>query len=263
MAAATPLPLDVRLTERLAQGLFALAGITLLGAAVAWAVRGVNFPLRAIHIDGDLQRNSVSTIRANAMPRLAGNFFSIDLGRSRSGFESVPWVRRAVVRRVWPDRLAVRLEEHRAVALWQAPDDNNRLVNSFGEVFEANLGDVEDDALPLLAGPPGTSALMLGMLQSLQALFAPHDRAVESLVLSGRGSWRVVLDGGVPVELGRGSAAEVQARAQRFADTLAEVTRRFGAPLLAADLRHPEGYAVRLRNVTTPSAAPGAPARKN
>ena len=263
MAAASPLPLDVRLTERLAQGLFALAGITLLGAAAAWAVRGANFPLRAIHIDGDLQRNSVSTIRANAMPRLAGNFFSIDLGRSRAAFESVPWVRRAVVRRVWPDRLAVRLEEHRAVALWQAADGNNRLVNSFGEVFEANLGDVEDDALPLLAGPAGSAPRMLEMLQALQAMVAPHDRGVESLALSGRGSWRVVLDGGVPVELGRGGAPEVQARAQRFVDTLPEVTRHFGGPLLAADLRHPDGYAVRLRNVTTPSAAPGAPARKN
>jgi cell division protein FtsQ len=197
------------------------------------------------------------------MPRLAGNFFSVDLARSRAAFESVPWVRRAVVRRVWPDRLAVRLEEHRAVALWQAADGNNRLVNSFGEVFEANLGDVEDDALPLLAGPAGSAPRMLEMLQSLQAMFAPHDRFVELLALSGRGSWRVELDGGAPVELGRGSAAEVQARAQRFVDTLPEVTRHFGGPLLAADLRHPDGYAVRLRNVTTPSAAPGAPARKN
>ena len=40
----------------------------------------------------------------------------------RDSFETVPWVRRAVVRRVWPDRLAVRLEEHRAVALWVGED---------------------------------------------------------------------------------------------------------------------------------------------
>lgn len=265
MAAASmpALPLEVRLTERLAQGLFALAGITLVGAAAAWAVRGAQFPLRAVQVDGDLQRNSVSTIRANAMPRLTGNFFSIDLERSRAAFESVPWVRRAVVRRVWPDRLAVQLEEHRAVALWKSADDNNRLVNTFGEVFEANLGDVEDDALPLLAGPDGSAPRILQMLHELQPLFAQHDRLVESLALSGRGSWRVDLDGGVPIELGRGSDTEVLARARRFVETLPEVRRHFRAPLLAADLRHPEGYALRLRNVTTPSVAPGAPARKN
>lgn len=263
MTGALALPLDVRLTEGLARVLFALAGVTLLAAAAAWAARGANFPVRAIQIDGDLQRNSVSTIRANAMPRLAGNFFSLDLERARAAFESVPWVRRAVVRRVWPDRLSVRLEEHRAVALWKAADDNDRLVNSFGEVFEANLGDVEDDRLPLLAGPPDSAPQMLAMLQALQPLFAQQDRDVESLSLSGRGSWRVELDGEVPVELGRGADAEVLARAQRFVGTLAQVSRHFGAPLLAADLRHPDGYALRLRNVTTPTAAPGAPARKD
>jgi cell division protein FtsQ len=262
MTATLALPLDVRLTEGLARVLFALAGVTLLAAAAAWAVRGANFPVRAIQIDGDLQRNSVSTIRANAMPRLAGNFFSLDLERARGAFESVPWVRRAVVRRVWPDRLSVRLEEHRAVALWKAADDNDRLVNNFGEVFEANLGDVEDDRLPVLAGPPGSAPQMLAMLQALQPLFAQQDRLIESLALSGRGSWRVELDGGAPIELGRGADAEVLARAQRFVGTLSQVSAHFGAPLLAADLRHPDGYALRLRNVTTPTVAPRALARK-
>jgi cell division protein FtsQ len=262
MTATLALPLDVRLTEGLARVLFALAGVTLLAAAAAWAVRGANFPVRAIQIDGDLQRNSVSTIRANAMPRLAGNFFSLDLERARGAFESVPWVRRAVVRRVWPDRLSVRLEEHRAVALWKAADDNDRLVNNFGEVFEANLGDVEDDRLPVLAGPPGSAPQMLAMLQALQPLFAQQDRLIESLALSGRGSWRVELDGGAPIELGRGADAEVLARAQRFVGTLPQVSAHFGAPLLAADLRHPDGYARRLRNVTTPTVAPRALARK-
>ena len=39
-----------------------------------------------------------------------------------------------------------------------------KLVNSFGEVFEANVGDVEDDALPTFAGPDGSSAHVLAML---------------------------------------------------------------------------------------------------
>ena len=119
------------------------------------------FPIRGIQLDGDLARNSVPTIRANAAPRLAGNFFSVDLQAGRAAFESVPWVRRAVVRRVWPDRLAVQLEEHRAAALWEGAEaDRNadRLVNAYGEVFEANVGDVEDERLPSLAGPEGSAA---------------------------------------------------------------------------------------------------------
>jgi cell division protein FtsQ len=252
------LPIDVRLMNAVSGAVFALAGITLLAAAVLWLARSSAFPVRAIRLEGDLARNSVSTVRANALPALQGNFYSLDLKRARAAFESVPWVRHAVVRRVWPDRLAVRLEEHRPVALWQGEDGNERLVNSFGEVFEANVGDVEDDGLPELAGPDGASAEMLAMLQRLQPVFAGMRREVVRLSLSGRGSWRAELDGETVVELGRGGPDEVVARTGRFARTLAQVTGHFRSPLLAADLRHPEGYAVRLRGVTT-TTAPAAP----
>ena len=70
-----------------------------------------------------------------------------------------------------PDRLAVRLEEHRAAALWD-DDAAPRLVNTFGEVFEANVGDVEDEALPRLAGPPGSSVRVLAMHHALEPLLA-------------------------------------------------------------------------------------------
>ena len=85
-------------------------------------MRSPLLPIRAIQLEGELLRTSVPTIRANAGPRLAGNFFSVDLDGARAAFETVPWVRRAVVRRVWPDRLLVRLEEHHAAALWQGED---------------------------------------------------------------------------------------------------------------------------------------------
>jgi len=216
-------------------------------------------------LDGDLSRNSVPTIRANAAPRLAGNFFSVDLQAGRAAFESVPWVRRAVVRRVWPDRLAVRLEEHRAAALWEGTDAErnvDRLVNGFGEVFDANVGDVEDEQLPSLAGPEGSAAQMLALYRRVQPVFARLELNVERLHLSGRGSWRVELDSGATVELGRGSEDEVLARTERFARTLTQVTARWQQPLEYADLRHADGYAVRLRGVsTTPPPAGGAAPR--
>jgi cell division protein FtsQ len=252
------LPLDVRLMNAVSGAVFALAALTLLAAGVLWLARSPAFPVRAIRLEGELQRNSASTVRANALPALAGTFYSLDLKRARRAFEAVPWVRQAVVRRVWPDRLAVRLEEHRPVALWRGEDGNERLVNSFGEVFEANVGDVEDEGLPELAGPEGSSAEMLAMLRRLQPVFERMRREVVRLSLSGRGSWRVELDGETVVELGRGSADEVLARTERFSRTLTQVTGHFRSPLLAADLRHPEGYAVRLRGVTT-TAAPAAP----
>lgn len=266
IAPASPLamPADVRLMNAVANAVFLLAAVGALVAGVLWLMRSPLFPIRGIQLDGDLARNSVPTIRANAAPRLAGNFFSVDLQQARKAFESVPWVRGAVVRRVWPDRLAVRLEEHRAVALWAAEDGADRLVNSHGEVFEANVGDVEDDGLPTLAGPEGSAPQMLAMLTKLQPVLARQDMEIARLHLSGRGSWRVELDNGAALELGRGSLDEVTARTERFIRTLPAATARWRAPLEFADLRHPDGYAMRLRGVTTtPTPAAGAAARTN
>lgn len=245
------LPLDVRLMNGVAGGVFVLAGAALLAAGLGWVSRLPLFTLKAVQIEGDLTRNSVNTLRANAVPALRGNFFSLKLQDSRAAFESVPWVRQAVVRRVWPDRLRVRLEEHRPAALWVNEDGNDRLVNSFGEVFEANVGDVEDEALPRFAGPEGSAAQMLALYRRLQPVLGALEMNITQLALSGRGSWRAELDSGATLELGRGSDEEVLARTERFARTLGQLTARYRAPLLHADLRHTEGYAVRLRGVTT------------
>jgi cell division protein FtsQ len=249
-APTSALPVDVRLMNAIAVVVFALALAALLAAGFAWVARRPAFQFGDVRLEGDLQRNSVTTVRANAMPHLAGNFFTMDLGKARAAFEQVPWVRRAVVRRVWPDKLVVALEEHQPVALWEGDENSDKMVNSHGEVFEANVGDVEDDSLPQFAGPDGSSAQVLAMYRRLQPMFAGLDAEVTTLKLSGRGSWKVELDDGAVVQLGRGTQDEVAERATRFVRTLPQVLHKFNAPLESADLRHAEGYAVKLKGLS-------------
>ena len=254
-----PLPMDVRLMNASAGLLFAVFALGLAALALAWAARQPAFAFRGVRVEGDVARNSVSTIRANALPKLAGGFFTMDLAQARRAFEAVPWVRQAVVRREWPAQLAVRLEEYRAVALWEGADGSaTRLVSSFGEVFDANVGDVEDDGLPTLQGPEGSAPAMLAMKARLDPLLARLDARIAQLGLSDRGSWRVELDSGAAIELGRGSDDEVLVRTERFVGTLTQVSSRYGRALEFADLRHRDGYALRLKGITTtvPAAAP-------
>ena len=90
------------------------------------------------------------------------------------------------------------------------------------------------------------------MYQRLAPQFQRMDAAIAGMKLSGRGSWRVELDTGAVVELGRGSEDEVHVRTNRFVRTLAQVNDRFQQrPLEYADLRHADGYAVRLKGITT------------
>lgn len=256
------LPADVRFMKAGADLLGIGVGLLMLALLAAWVMRWPMFSIRSIGIDGDVTRNGVSTIRANAAPHLAGTLFTLDLDAARKAFESVPWVRRATLKRVWPDRLSVRLEEHRPAALWRALDGSERLVNTHGEVFEANLGDVEDEALVVLSGPPGSAPTMLSLALRLAPVFEALQTPLATLELSGRGSWRAELASGASIELGRGSADEVIARAERFVRTAGQITAQYERPLVHADLRHAGGYAVRLKGVST-SAESKKPDRKH
>ena len=150
MSAALPTPLFV-----------ALAALG-LAAVLWWGLRHPMFSIVAIQVQGDLTHNNAVTLRANVAHRLSGNLFTLDLAAARTAFEGVPWVRKALVRREFPNRLNVQLQEHLPVAYW-GDEGESLLLNTFGEVFEANLGDVEADKLPRLSGPQGQSAQLLAM----------------------------------------------------------------------------------------------------
>ena len=247
------MPLDVRLINATTAVLLAVFALLLAGAAMAWALRAPWFSIAGIVVTGDVSHNNALTLKANVAPRLVGSFFTMDLTRARQVFESVPWVRKAVVRREFPNRLHINLKEHQAVALW-GPETEPRLVNSFGEEFEANVDEVEQENLPRLLGPEGQAAQVLAAYQALQPLFESLDMVLEQLELSGRGGWVSRLDTGAVIQLGRGNVDEVQARTVRFLATLGRVTDQHGRKpesLESADLRHESGYAIRLRGVTT------------
>lgn len=249
-AALVSLPPDVRLMNALTAGLAMVFVVLVLALSTLWLLQLPLFGLRAIRIDNELTHNNAVTLRANVAGRLAGNFFTLDLHQTKLAFESVPWVRLAVVRRDFPNRLRVRIEEHEPVALWGL-DDDARLVNSHGEVFEVNQGDVEAENLPRLAGPREQSRQILKTYRHLAPLFESIDTTLAQLELTGRGSWRGRLENGAVIEIGQGSLEELTERVKRFTSTAQQTSSRFGRHIESADLRYPNGYALRLRGVTT------------
>lgn len=267
-----PLPPDVRLMNGATAVLVAVLLAALGVLAFRWVARLPVFTIRAIQVEGEVSRNGAASLRANALPRMSGTFLSMNLQQGRQAFEAVPWVRSAVVQRVWPNRLRVRLEEHKPAAYWETKVEGadaqseasieRSLVNSYGEVFQANLGDVEDEDLPVLAGPAGSATHMLQMWKQLQTLIEPLTDNIDRLDLSGRGSWRAALKLGGQIELGRGSDAEVLARFGQFVHTITQITSRYQTQVLTADLRHADGYAVRLRGVSTTPIAPKGAAKR-
>lgn len=267
--AVLPLPLDVRLMNWTAAVLLLGCVLALLAAAAVWVMRAPVFALHSVNVEGDLTHVSAHALRETVAPALTGNLFTVDLQAVREAFEQVPWVRRAQVRREFPGTLRVQLQEQQAAAFWGDPG-GDQLVNREGEVFDADPGELDEQALPRLRGAPEHSAEMLHMVQQLAPVVAALGAQIDVLGLSPHGSWRVHLASGAAIELGSGPSELLLTRMQRLVATLARVAAQQGRrvdQLEYADLRYASGYALRLKGVTTDGGdAPGAarrPARNN
>lgn len=250
-----PAPLDVKLMNWTASLLFAGCVLGVLGACGAWLMRLPLFAIGQVAVYGDMEHISRASLRAGVAHQLQGNFFTVDLGAVRRAFEQVPWVRSAQVRREFPNGLRVQLHEHDVVAYWGQPGSGS-LVDAQGQVFDVGEDDLDLD-LPRLMGAPERAGELLQMYRVLAPVLEPLESSIDALELTEHGSWIATLDSGAVIELGSGAQDLLLSRAHRLVQTLPAVARQQGRSVEAleyADLRHGNGYALRLRGVTTVSS---------
>lgn len=223
----------------LANLLYAVAAILLLYAVLFLVVHLPLFPLREVKVNGELQHVTREQVQFIVTRALKGNFFTLDLNKTRRTFEKLPWVRNVNVRRRWPDQLEVTLEEHQALARW----NNSALVNTRGELFQA----ASNQQLPVFSGPDKEA---VGEVASQYQLFrqqlAATGRQPVQVSLSPRRAWQIRLDDGLVVEMGR---EHVEQRLEKFVKVYDRSLGRLGQMNKAVDyvdLRYPNGFAVRL-----------------
>jgi cell division protein FtsQ len=237
-----------RLLNAAASALGLLACALFAYAAMRALLDSPLFPVREITVQGELARTTRSELEAATRGRVSGNFFAADLAQLRSGLEQLPWVRRVDVRRAWPDRLEVRLEEHQAMARW----GDAGLVNVHGERFAGQ----SEDALPMFAGPAGTEGEVARRYRRFVELLAPLGSGLDRVILTPRYAWQLRLDSGLNIELGRDLANDpAEARLARFVavypGTLGRIARRHEY----VDLRYTNGFALRVPDLERLSGA--------
>ncbi len=231
--------------DLLSDVLIVLGAIALTWAFVMAMQRLPFFPLRQLIVATPIEQVGRGQIEQTARTALVGNFFTVNLDTARNAFEQLPWVRKASVRRRWPDGLELSLEEHVAAARWQRPNGENALVNTHGEVFPAMLAG--EQALPAFAGPEGSSANVLAHYRQFKEALAPLERRPLVVALTARQAWEVKLDDGVVVELGRDQSNQpVTDRLARFAAYYPTAKQKLGNIAGVVDMRYPNGFAVRL-----------------
>jgi len=239
-----------RLLNLLAALLTGVAALTFLFAGVHLLLRSALFPLREITVHGALEHTARAQLERASNGRITGNFFAVDLGAVRAALEALPWARRVQVRRVWPDRLEVTIEEHMALARW----GDDALVNTYGERFAATI----DAALPQFAGPAGTEGEVTRRYRHYAELLAPLGSPLEQVILTPRFAWQLRLASGLTIVLGREMAAyPVDARLTRFVAVYAQTPGSIAQRHDYVDLRYPNGFALRLPDHGREAVPPG------
>jgi cell division protein FtsQ len=232
---------DAKQLNALSALLAGLAFLMLAAGGVAWLVRQPVFAFREVVVRGELERASAAHLEAVVRDELAGTFFTMNLDASRAALARVPWVRKVALRRQWPRRLEVEIEEHAPLARW----NDGGLVNTDGDVFIADY----PGELPQFSGGDGHSAEIAARYREWSAALAPLRLAVREVALSPRGGWRIGASrDGAPlaIELGRD---DPQARLARFIAAYGRtlgVLARNGVPIAHVDLRYRNGFAARV-----------------
>ena len=214
--------------------LFALSVVVMLYAALYVVVHLPIFPLREVKVDGQLNHVSREQVKLIVAKHLQGNFFTLDLIKARDAFEKLPWARKVSVRRRWPDKLDVMIEEHQALARWSSV----ALVNTYGELFHAASG----SDLPVFNGPDDGVIEVASQYDAFNKVLKTANLEIAMLTLTPRRAWQITTTNGMVVELGR---TEMQPRLEKFTTVYRTTIAGLNKKIIYADLRYPNGFAVR------------------
>lgn len=231
---------NAKLLRNIANTLIATSVLAVLYGVTYYAVHlpGL-FPLQSVRLNEVPQRVEAAEVLRAVRNEVRGNFFTVDIERLRLSLEKLPWVRTVSIRREFPHRLTVQLEEHQALARW----NNTALVNRQGEVFFVGNDRVADSkqALPGFSGQDGTAAEVAQLYAQFSQQLAALDMQVAQLSLSPRHAWQLRLSNGMVLELGR---EDMQQRLARFVEVYPYSLAAVQGRVRYVDLRYRNGFAV-------------------
>lgn len=232
---------DLRLVGAFLSGL-------LLVAVMAWLLDWLRDPqtltIEVVEMEGEFREVRGRDIRRVMVQRGPMGFFSVDMAGMQRAVEGLPWVASASVRRIWPDRLGVSVEEHEPLARW----GEDGVVSTEGVLFRPDEATLPEGG-PHFHGPDELAAELVERYGTMSRIVAALDRDIATIRVDERRSWQLTLDNGIEVVLGRDRG---RARLERL---VANWNRRL-APheeaIRRIDLRYTNGFAVRWREDERP-----------
>ncbi|MCF6344930.1 MAG: FtsQ-type POTRA domain-containing protein [Thiomicrorhabdus sp.] len=164
------------------------------------------------------------------------SFWQVNLDEIQSDLVQLEWVSQAVVKRQWPNRLYVAIEEQKPVARW----GGSGLINQTGEVFFPKERG-EFNALVLLEGEEVDAKKMLSALVVFQAQLNAIEFTIVSLKHQLDGVWWIRLLNGSEIVL---DSKKGEYKLETFIAAYPQLAKTLRKSAQVYDLRYSNGFIV-------------------
>ena len=196
-----------------------------------WLLRSDTYKVDQLQFEGTFTHVTESQLEKIVLPQVHGNYLTLDLDRIRTSVEALPWVKKAWVRRSWPNGVHVRFVEEHPVAYW----GDQASLGEDGEVIPA-IESSPATSLPHLSGPDGTAKMVLEAYGRFETIVETMGDRISQLQLSSRRTWRITLISGVEIVVD-------QDQSDKKLKRLASVYRWLNGRPKRLDLRYTNGFA--------------------
>lgn len=206
-------------------------------AAFIWLQDPNYFPIKTVEIRDELKHIREPEIAAAIAPYIDKGFFGLDVGGVQKNVLDLPWVASASVKRVWPDKLSILIQEE----IPQARFGENGILNTEGKVFYPEEASVSLNGLPQFNGPVDRAKEMLEQYHRILEALGPIGLSIAELELAPNGVLRVGLGNGIAIVLGK---AEHHERLARFVLAYQSTLQDLLPKIAYVDLQYTNGIAI-------------------
>ena len=244
-----------------------LTFLYLLFLCYSWVISHEHFTLKNVVIEvlnNDNPNIDKQEIQQAIKSTLNGTTLSTDLKKMVELILDNPWIEQVVIRRVWPNTIVLRVQEHRLIALW----NNKFLISEFGEVTNIPVSDYKELEkksgcyLMKIEGPKDFLSKIVARAEKTNNLLANINKKLSHLILTEQFSWEAKTTGGMTLRFG---GEDLQGpmfyRLENFTKSYSSLANKLAEKGIRSpeihyvDLRYAKGFAIKTKNKKIKSPA--------
>jgi len=217
--------------------IFLICGFLISGFLWLTNPKTIWFPVQTVVIKGDLKRLNQDDIKQLIAPYVHQGFFHVDLKAIQKVLQDIPVVSKALVRRIWPNKIVILLIDQNIVGYW----NDHAVINRYGEKFHLD-DNMRFGELPQLIAPKGFETEALEDYQKTQQLLQSRKLFVTKLTLTPNHFLSIKLNTGTHIDLGYQRALD---RLNKFVMLYPRMMKGRRRPPKSVDMCYEHGMAVR------------------